>query len=74
MTKEQYTRWMCFVEIFHILEERGIKIDATKSETQNVFDGKEIEKYIEARYYKIYEKLEREGFDKELVTNEMPNL
>lgn len=67
MTKEHYTRWMCFVEIFHILEERGVKKKLPADIHATVFDSRAIHNYIDERFPSILNKLEREGFDRELV-------
>lgn len=68
MTKEQYTRWMCFIEVFTILEENGIKLKVDENSNKSPVCGKAVERYISDRFPVIYEKLKREGFDKTLVT------
>ena len=69
MTKEQYTRWMCFVEVFHILEEKGIKLDFDINTNKSPIDGKAVERYVGDRFPYLFEKLKREGFDNTLVLN-----
>ncbi len=67
MTKEHYTRWMCFIEAFHILEENNIKIEFDANQNKSPFNGKAIERYVTDRYPYLFEKLQREGFDETLV-------
>ncbi len=69
MTKEQYTRWMCFIEVFHLLEENGIKLEFDINTNKSPVVGKAIDRYISDRFPTLFEKLKREGFDEKLVTN-----
>lgn len=69
MTKEQYTRWMCFVEVFLLLEENGIKLEAYDNSNKSPVCGKAIERYVSDRFPTIFEKLKKEGFDETLVLN-----
>jgi hypothetical protein len=67
MTKEQYTRWMCFVEAFHLLEENGIKLEFDINSNKSPVAQKAIDRYITDRFPSLFEKLKREGFDETIV-------
>lgn len=57
MAVEEFSRWMCLMEAFHFIKEKGAQLNI---DPENLIKPNAIDAYIQERYPAMYEDVKKE--------------